>query len=141
MSPELIAKISKVRSSAVPQLLRFAVSTGLSASVTIGLPVLLHEFAGIRPSVAVAISQCSVLLLNFVMIRTFVFRSTRSHQVDFLYYAGSAAAFRGLEYVLFLLLYQFAGLFYVSALLCTLAVSTVAKFFWFRLLFAGAEPV
>jgi putative flippase GtrA len=85
----------------------------------------------------VAISQCSVLLLNFVMIRSFVFRSKRARSRDLFYYVASAATFRGVEYVIFLILYRLAGLFYVAALLLTLGLSTLVKFVWYRLLFGS----
>lgn len=124
------------------QLLRFGVSSGASAAVSLGLPVFLHEIFGVEQKVAVAISQCSVLLLNFLMIRVFVFRSERAAKRDLSYYIGSAVAFRGLEYLLFLALFELAGLFYFTALLLTLGTSTLVKFFWYRLLFGKrAEPV
>jgi putative flippase GtrA len=126
----------------VGQLLRFGVSSGASAAVSLGLPVLLHEAFGIEQKLAVAISQSSVLLLNFLMIRVFVFRSKRAARRDLAYYVGSAVAFRGLEYLLFLVLFELAGLFYFTALLVTLGTSTVVKFVWYRFLFHGrTEPV
>jgi putative flippase GtrA len=124
------------------QLIRFAVSTLISASFTLGLPLLLHEIGGIEQKLAVAISQASALVLNFVMIRLFVFRSNNGARRDLAYYVGSAAAFRGLEYLLFLALLELAGLHYFPALLITLGVSTVVKFGWYRFLFHGrTEPV
>jgi putative flippase GtrA len=126
-----------LRRGGASPLARFAVSSGTSAAVTVGLPVLLHEFGGAREQVAVAISQGCVLLINFVMIRTFVFRSRRARGRDLSYYLASAVAFRGLEYGLFLLLFEAAGLFYVVALVATLGISTVVKFVWYRLLFAS----
>lgn len=119
------------------QLLRFGVTSGASAVVSLGLPVFLHEALGIEQKVAVAISQCSVLLLNFLMLRLFVFRSRRGARRDLTYYVGSAVAFRGTEYLLFLALFELAGLHYFIALLLTLGTSTVIKFFWYRVLFGG----
>ena len=124
------------------QLVRFAVSTVISASFTLGLPLLLHEIGGIEQKLAVAISQASALVLNFLMIRLFVFRSKNDGKRDLAYYVGSAVAFRGLEYLLFLALLQLAGLHYLAALLVTLVASTVVKFGWYRFLFHGRnEPV
>jgi putative flippase GtrA len=126
----------------IGQLIRYGVSSGASATVSLGLPVLLHEAFGVEQKVAVAISQVSVLLLNFLMIRLFVFRSKSGAKRDLAYYVGSAVAFRGLEYLLFLGLFELAGLHYFTALLLTLGASTVVKFGWYRFLFHGrTEPV
>ena len=126
----------------VGQLIRYGVSSGASAAVSLGLPVLLHEAFGVEQKLAVAISQASVLLLNFLMIRLFVFRSKSTAKRDLAYYVGSAVAFRGLEYLLFLALFELASLHYFLALLLTLAVSTVVKFGWYRFLFhRSTEPV
>ena len=126
----------------IGQLIRYGVSSGASAAVSLGLPVLLHEAFGVEQKLAVAISQASVLLLNFLMIRLFVFRSKSTAKRDLAYYVGSAVAFRGLEYLLFLALFELASLHYFLALLLTLGASTVVKFGWYRFLFHGrTEPV
>lgn len=126
----------------VGQLFRFGVSTALSAGVTLGIPLMLHEEFGVEQRIAVAISQSSALLLNFLMIRVFVFRSKRAAQRDLAYYVGSAVAFRALEYLLFLRLFTFDHVFYVAALIATLGTSTLLKFVWYRFLFGRRpEPV
>ena len=114
---------------------RFIMVTGLSALFSLGLPVLLHELLHIDPKIAVAISQLSVLLMNFLTLRAFVFRSSGSLRRDVVRYGASAVVFRGLEYLSFLLLFELAGLFYVTALVITLLASTVIKFIWYRFLF------
>jgi putative flippase GtrA len=117
-------------------------STGVSAAITIGLPALLHELLGLQQTVAVAISQSSALLVNFLMIRVFVFRSKRAAPRDLAYYVGSAAAFRGLEYLCFLALFELGHLYYLIALVLTLGTSTLIKFVWYRFLFGERpEPV
>jgi putative flippase GtrA len=140
----MVAKVlaRTLRHGSVAQLIRFGVSTGLSAAVTLGVPVLLHEALKVDQKVAVAISQSSALLINFLMIRVFVFRSQRAARRDLAYYVGSAVAFRGLEYLLFLALFTFGRLFYLTALVLTLGASTLLKFVWYRFLFAERpEPV
>jgi putative flippase GtrA len=123
------------------QLLRFGVSTALSAGMTLGIPILLHEGFDVEQRNAVAISQSSALLLNFLMIRVFVFRSKRAARRDLAYYVGSAVAFRGLEYLLFLGLFTFIHAFYVAALIVTLGTSTLLKFVWYRFLFGRGPDV
>ena len=124
------------------QLLRFGISTGLSATVSLGLPIVLHELLLVEQKVAVGISQTTVLLMNFVVLRLFVFRGTGSVRGDLMRYFGSAAFFRGLEYLSFLALFELAGLFYLTALVITLVASTLIKFVWYRFLFGrNAAPV
>ena len=123
------------------QLARYGVSALTSAAVTVGLPVVLHEVGGIEQAKAAAISQTTALLVNFVMIRMFVFRSRRGAPRDFVHFAASAVAFRGGEYALFLLLFKVGGLYYLMALILTLGASTLIKFIWYRFLFDDrAEP-
>jgi putative flippase GtrA len=141
MAHSLGTVVASLHRETVRQMFRFALSTVASASATLGLPVVLHELAGVEPQVAVAISQCSVLVLNFVMIRGFVFRSRRTRSRDLLYYGASAAVFRGLEYLLFLLLFEAARMYYVAALVCTLGASTILKFGWYRLVFTSSKQI
>jgi len=136
------SRLAHLGNGTVGQLFRFGVATGLSAMVSLGVPAFLHEILGVEQKLAVAAGQVSVLLLNFVTIRMFVFRGSGSGRGDFLRYLGSAAAFRGLEYLAFLLLFELVGLFYLTALLITLGTSTLIKFAWYRFLFADrAAPI
>jgi len=131
-----------MRHGAIGELIRFGISTGVSAVFTLGVPVLLHEGFGIGQKLAVAVSQSFALLLNFVMIRIFVFRSKRAARRDVSYYVASAITFRGLEYLFFLGLFGLLHLFYFLALVLTLSTSTLLKFVWYRFLFVQtAEPV
>jgi len=141
--PDCVARkqTSTVSKGSAHQIARYGVSALTSAAVTVGLPVLLHEVLGIEQAKAAAISQTTALLVNFVMIRIFVFRSRRGARRDFVHFAASAVAFRGLEYVFFLVLFEVGGLYYLLALILTLGTSSVLKFVWYRFLFDGRpEP-
>ena len=51
-------------------------------------------------------------------------------------------AFRGLGYLLFLALFSLAHMFYFTALVLTLAISTLLKFVWYRFIFSEQpEPI
>ena len=126
-----------IRRKAAGELFRFAAMSAASSLITLGLPVFLHEILHVGQKTAVACGQGSVFILNFALIRIFVFRSSGHARRQFFHYAGSAAVFRGLEYVAFLLLFEWARLFYVTALLITLGTSTAIKFVWYRFLFGG----
>jgi putative flippase GtrA len=117
------------------QMLRFAIATGISAVVSVSFPVILHEFLHVEQKLAVGISQASVLLLNFTTLHLFVFRANGGGQRVMFRYLVSAFAFRGLEYLGFLLLFELAGLFYLTALVIVLVLGTGIKFVWYRYLF------
>ncbi len=119
------------------QMMRFGLVTGMSASVTVGLPVVLHEFGNISPRIAVAISFVAGFAFTFLATRRLVFNSKSKPWRDLLVFAGSTALFRSAEYLTFLLLMDSLGLYYVLALLISLVFSMVLKFFWYRYVFAG----
>jgi len=134
---ETIVRTGLSRWKAAGELFRFAAMSATSSLITLGLPVFLHEVLDVGQKTAVACGQGSVFFLNFALIRIFVFRSSGRAGRQFLHYASSAAVFRGLEYVAFVLLFEWAKLFYISALLITLGTSTAIKFVWYRFLFGG----
>src|SRR5689334_7293489 len=83
----------------------FGILTVVSASITVGLPILLHERWGISPPRAAAIAFVLAFVVNFVSLRRLVFSSRRGAGHDLLVYAASSLFFRGAEYAGFLLLY------------------------------------
>lgn len=123
----------------VGQAIRFLGATGLSATLSMGLPVVLHELFRVPPQIAVAIGFVVAYLVNFIALRLVIFSSDRSVQRDFLNFGLSSLAFRGIEYVLFLALFQFFGLNYILALAAVLFASSIAKFFWYRSIMDGSR--
>lgn len=117
------------------QLLRFGVSTGFSAALSFGLPVLLHEWLAISPRRAVAIGFIIAYLGNILLLRLFVFRSRGSWMGQVLRYIPTNGAFRLCEYLGFLALYDHLRLDYRLALVLVLGVSAILKFFAYRLIF------
>jgi putative flippase GtrA len=111
------------------QMTRYLGTSVLSAAVSFGLPVLLHEVIGIDPRIAVAIGFVAAFAMNFVLIRRFVFARTSGARADLARFALTSLAFRGAEYLGFLLLFDSARLPYAAALLLTLGSSFCAKFF------------
>jgi len=122
----------KVRELAV-QLTRYGGLTVLSACVSIGLPILLHEVARLEERVAVAIALVCAFLLNFLGIRGFVFGKSGGIRGDLARFLGTSIAFRLFEYVGFLLLFGQFGLDYIVALLIPLAISFCLKFITYKL--------
>lgn len=117
--------------SRLAEAVRFGAASGLSALITLGLPVLLHEFAGLDPRLAVAIAFVTVFVTNFLTTRYFVFRDTGDAGTALKRFFLSSLAFRGAEYVGFLGLYGI-GLPYWVAQVIVVGVSFVLKFFTLR---------
>lgn len=117
------------------QLGRFTVSTGFSAAMSFGLPILLHEWLGVAERVAVAIGFATAYLGNIVLLRLFVFQSRGSWRKQLARYIPANGAFRLTEYFAFLLLFERAGLDYRLAMLVVLGASACFKFFVYRWIF------
>jgi len=124
------------------QVLRYAVVSGLSAAITLGVPIVLHEAAGLGEEAAVAIALAAAFVVNFALFRAYVFATEGGMADQLVRFALVRLAMRGGEYVFFLLLHTLFGLYYVLALLVVLAVSTVVKFLVDRtLVFRDSEPL
>jgi putative flippase GtrA len=134
---DLLARLRR-RETLLGQVARFAVMTAMSATVSLGLPVILHEALGIAPRLAVGIAFVVAFCLSFVTTRRLVFASSGSVRRDLSIFAASTAAFRAAEFLVFLALMELAGLHYVVALVSALAVSSIAKFFWYRYAFRSS---
>ena len=122
---------SIARSDLPRQAGRFGLLTALSAIITVGLPILLHEQWGVSPPRAAAIAFAVAFVVNFVSLRRLVFSSRRGAGRDLFAYTMSSLFFRSAEYVSFLLLFAIR-VQYIIALISVLAVSATAKFFWYR---------
>jgi putative flippase GtrA len=109
------------------ELLRFAVATLISASLTLGLPIVLHEGLAVEQRRAVAIALVIAFIVNFLTTRYFVFRSGGKARDELWRFLGVSLAFRLAEYGLFLLLFSL-GLAYYIAQFIVLALSFVLKF-------------
>ena len=103
-----------------------------SAGVTLGGPVLLHEWVGMTEPAAVAIALASAFVMNFFGARSYVFKANGFFTPQLLRFAAASAGFRIAEYVVFLVLHTVFGLFYVLALGVVLVVSTATKFVFYR---------
>ena len=124
------------RAGLMGHLVRFAMSSGLSAMLSFALPVMLHEFLLVPVRVSVAIGFATSYLLNFLMLRSFVFRSANSLRGDASKYLVVNGAFRLAEYFAFLGLNEGIGIDYAAAVLIVLTLSTIMKFFGYRRLFS-----
>ncbi|QTD55877.1 GtrA family protein [Parasphingorhabdus cellanae] len=120
------------------QIQKFVIVSATSATITLGIPIFLHEILGVQEKIAVLVAFVVAYLINFLSLRRLVFDSAASVRDDFVKFALSSLAFRTSEYVLFLVLHEFFGISYILALLAILTTATILKFFWYRRLFDNA---
>lgn len=113
------------------EMLRFGLTSALSAVITLGLPVLLHETLGVDPRIAVAIAFIVSFVVNFFTTQRFVFRTRGNSGAALRRFALSSLLFRGAEYVGFLALFHL-GLPYYVAQVIVVGASFVAKFLTLR---------
>lgn len=117
---------------------RFGVLTVLSFTVNVGLTALLHEIIGAPEEIAFALSILVVFIMNFIFQRYYVFAGTdRGAANQLMMYLIFSMAFRGSEYLSFLVMHTWLGVQYLVAIVSVLGVSFFAKFFFYdRVVFA-----
>jgi putative flippase GtrA len=113
------------------EFLRYVAATGLSAAITLGIPILLHEQFGVEERLAVGIALAVAFIVNFITTRLFVFKSSGNASSELKRFVGVSVAFRLGEYALFLLLFAFGIVYYIAQLI-VLIISFVAKFLTYR---------
>ena len=121
------------------QVFRFGISSGFSAALSFGLPLLLHEYFGVAETLAVAIGFGVAYPGNIWLLRNFVFRSTGNWRGEVFRYVVWNAVARLLEYAAFYLLFRSLGFDYRIALLVVLGVSAMLKFFLYRWIFGERQ--
>lgn len=119
------------------ELVRFAMSTGISALLSFGVPVVLHEGFGVGQQRAVAIGFALAYVTNLLLLKAFVYRSPASWRAVVPRYVVVNGLFRLAEYGAFGLLVDRFALDYRLVLLVILGASTVVKFFAYRVIFRG----
>jgi putative flippase GtrA len=124
------------------QLARYGTVSVISAGITLGVPMLLHEGLGVEARLAVAIALSVAFVVNFLAFQGWVFGTRGAAGRSFVRFLVVSLAFRGAEYLAFLLLFTIAKLPYMVALVGILLLSFCLKFVTYqRLVFASdARP-
>jgi putative flippase GtrA len=122
------------------ELLRFALVGALSYSLGVGLSAAFHGALGLGEPLAVGLALAIVLCTNFLLARTFVFRSRGPAHRELARFVATSVAARGGEYLLFLALLQALEINYLVALTAAMAVSNVLKFALYRSIVFRRSP-
>ena len=123
------------KANTVSEILRFGMSTLFSASLSAGLPILLHEVLSVNEERAVAIGFATAYLANILLLKLFVFRSSGRWIHELIKYVPTNGLFRLLEYTVFLALVRVVDLDYRIAVFSVLSITLGLKFLVYRLIF------
>jgi len=116
-------------------LLRYGLMSVNSFVINFGLTFSLHEFLALPEELAFAIGLITMLVINFVGFRYYVFKaSAETAPQQMMRFFLTALGFRSSEYLTFMLVHTIMGVDYRVAVVGILALSTIAKFFCYRLL-------
>lgn len=107
---------------------RYLIASALSFFMSLALPVVFRELFALPVNIAVALSFMLVFVLNFFIVRWFVFRSVGAVAGQLARFSVVSALMRIAEYGAFVLLYELSHMHYLPALVTVLLFSFVLKF-------------
>jgi putative flippase GtrA len=120
--------------------IRFCVVTGVSLVVSFGTTIVLHEVLGLAEEVAYALALLSVFVMNFVFLRAYIFSAAvrGSARRQFVLYTLSAIGFRISEYLAFVVLHTWLGVYYLIAMAVIQTAAFFGKYLYYgRIVFCG----
>ena len=110
-------------------LVRFAMGGVASSAVVLGVSAGLRESGLTGERVAAAVGLATSLVVNFNVMRHFVFRGAQEPLLrQLLQFLASSGVFRALEYLAFLIVLDVFEVQYLLALLLVLGTSFALKF-------------
>ncbi len=112
---------------------RYALASALSFVFIIGATAALHELLGVSETLSPAIAMVAAVVVNFVILRVWVFPGQTVHWGRQLAEtAVTSATFRVLEYAIFLALHLGLNVNYLIATGASVCVSALGKFGVYR---------
>ena len=121
---------------------RFLALSGLSFGMNLGLTVLFHEVLNLSQEASLATAMVLVSVMNFIGCRYFVFETSDAGLAkQLVMFYASWLPFRGLEYLLFLVLHTWLNMNYVAAVVLVQLIAFMSKFLYFRqTVFRSGQP-
>ena len=107
---------------------RYIIASGLSFILTLGFSYLFVNLFAFEEHIGVALTQATMMVVNFIVIRSFVFQSQGGVISQFFKFITSSLIFRAAEYGLFLLLFTVLPLSYLVSLSIALVLSFALKY-------------
>lgn len=122
--------------------LRYAAVSAFSFCWILSASAFGAEVLGLAERLAVAIALLSALVINFTLLRAFVFPGQSAPiGTQLAATAVTSASFRLLEYGIFLALDAVTGVHYLAATACAVLISAVGKFVVYRNLVFRRTPL
>lgn len=112
--------------------MRFIGSGLIAFPLGLGVAWVCREWFGWRQELATVVAFATLLLVNYLLGRRLVFRSSGNMKHEFARFMGAAVLMRGLESVLSIALLKYVHVPYLAAIAVTLAISSMLKFFLYR---------
>ena len=103
----------------------------LSYLIVTTITVTLHEIFGITKSSSFAFGLIVVFIINFIILRVFVFKSEGPAGFAVIKFFLASIFFRGFEYALFIVIFNL-GVYYIISLTISMVVSVVLKYFVYK---------
>jgi putative flippase GtrA len=120
---------------------RFVSSGALVFPLGLGVAALCRQYLGWGDELATVAAFASLLMINFVLGRAFVFRSAGPFKQELARFMGTAVVMRGFESLFSIALQKLTGLSYLLSITATLCLSSMIKFFLYRTwVFRRATP-
>jgi putative flippase GtrA len=113
--------------------LRYLVMSGVSASLSLGIPFAVHESLAVPPYIAVALGLGAAFVVNFATAKLYVFKSNGSVGAQLGRFAFVSLLFRLGEYLAFLFVYSMLCIQYMIANISVLLLSFCLKFFVYKI--------
>lgn len=113
--------------------LRFVSLGVLSFALVVGLTAALHELLGVAEEVSYLAALVAAFCVNFTGARYYVYRAAHAPiGRQLMRFLVSSVAFRGGEFLSFVLLHTMAGVQYLIAVGSIMVISFVLKYLFFR---------
>lgn len=125
--------VSKLRRLEQHSAVRFVLQAAVGFPLNIALTVLFHEVVGLHEELAFFASLAIVFVINFMIMRHYVYRAQDGHRGgQMVRFACTSASFRAIEYLAFLVVHTALNAPYLPAMIGILITSFVAKYFVFK---------
>jgi putative flippase GtrA len=112
---------------------RYALASALSFCFIIGATAALHEVLGVSETLSPAIAMAGALVLNYVLLRVWVFPGQTVHWGrQFTETVVTSAVFRAVEYAIFLAVHLGLNVNYLLATGVSVCISALGKFGVYR---------
>jgi putative flippase GtrA len=114
----------------------------LSFATNLSITAMLHELLGVPAELAFAAALATVIALNYILARRFIYSSSGPVLTELSRFLGATAGFRIMEYVMFLAFHSLLGINYLVSIMLLTSISFVSKYFAYKhLVFNGSDQI